>query len=111
MRTLSHRKPSASTALLRRLLLFRLRPRRGSRRWRRGALLFVPLVELLLLLLLVLRVALLYWRSGPYQGMRLLRNWPWFLLLRRPQVPVRRLRITVFVRLRIPVLGPALGRR
>src|ERR1700687_499209 len=84
MRTLSHRKESASTALLVGLLLsLRRRPRRLlSRRGRRrtGALL-MPLVELLLLLLLLLRRALLHRRHLPYQRMRFL--WTGALLLLR----------------------------
>jgi len=109
-------EPSASVALLRRLLLFRLRRPRGSPlRRRSGALLFVPLIELLLLLLLLLRAALLYRRSGPDQGMRLLRSRPHFLLLRWPEISVRRLRIAILLRLSIPILRllhiSVLGRR
>src|ERR1700756_2642694 len=67
-------EPSASTAFwLLRLGLGCARSRPRLRR-RSGALLFVPLIELLFLLLLLLRIALLHRRSGPDQGMRLLRS-------------------------------------
>src|ERR1035438_2455025 len=98
--------PSASTALLGRLLLFRLRSPRGRPgRWRRSGPLLVPLVELLLLLLLFLRAALLHRRSLPDQGMRLLRSRPCLLLLWRMGVAVRRLGIAIVLRLHVPVLG------
>ena len=63
----------------------------------------MPLIELLLLLLLLLRTALLHRRRGADQRMRLLRSRP-FLLLRRPELAVRRL-VAILRLLRIPVLG------
>ena len=85
----------------------------------------MPLVEFLLLLLLLLRGALLHWRSLPYQGMRFL--WSGVLLLLRltkvtvgrPHAIHRPLRISV-LRLRVlvpgvpaplPLIGPRLGLR
>src|ERR1017187_3392770 len=97
--------PSASTALLGRLLLFRLRSPRGRPGRRRSGPLLVPLVELLLLLLLLLRAALLHRRSLPDQGMRLLRSRPCLLLLWRMGVAIRRLGIAILLRLHVPVLG------
>ena len=97
---------SASTAVLR-ALLFRWRrgTRRLARRRRRSRpLLLVPLIELLLLLLFVLRVTLLHRRCRANQGMRLWRSLPHLLLLRRPEVAVRRLGIAILLRLHVSVL-------
>jgi len=69
------------------------------RRWRSRPLL-LPLVELLFLLLLLLRIALLHRRRWLHQRMRLLRRgsrlFPRHRVGRRTKTPVRRLRVAVF---------------
>src|ERR1035437_3995670 len=100
------RKPSASTSLLGWFILLRLRrPRWLPLRWRRGGPLLVPLIELLLLLPLLLRTALLHWRRGPDQWMRFLRCRPYLLRLGWAEVAVGRLGIAILLRLHGPVLG------
>ncbi len=64
----------------------------------------MPLIEFLLLLLLLLRATLLYRRHRANQRMRRLRSRPHLLLLRWPEVAIRRLGSTIFLRLWIPVL-------
>src|SRR5262252_1017178 len=90
MRTLSHLGASASTLVLRGLLLRRTR-RLLARRRRRSRPLFTPLVELLRLLLLLLRRPFLHWRRWTHQRIPL-------LLLRRTKLAVLRSR-TVWCRL------------
>jgi hypothetical protein len=72
----------------------------------------VPLIELLLLLLFLLRVALLHRRRGANQWMRfwrgshlLLRSLPHLLLLRLPEVAIARLGTAILLRLHVSVLG------
>ena len=60
----------------------------------------MPLIELLLLLPLLLRTALLYGRRRPHQRMRFLRNRSRLLRLRWTEIAVRRLRITILLWLR-----------
>src|SRR5579864_665928 len=74
MRTLSHRKASQSTLLLRRLGLWR--PRRWCLPLRRSRsrTLLLPLIKLLRLLLFLLRRSLLHGRSRPHQRVRLRRR-------------------------------------
>ena len=125
MRTLSHRDPSASMALLRGILLsLFLRPRllRSLLRRRRTRSLLVPLVELLLLLPFLLRRPLLYRRRRPHQRMRFPRSGPHLRLrlrilplvclsaiLLRVHIPVFRLRIAVCL-LRVSLLLVRAGR-
>ena len=73
--------------------------RPGLRR-RRSLPLFVPLIELLCLLLLLLWRALLHRRSRTYQRMRLLRS----RLLRLAELAILRLLRTIRLGLRHPVL-------
>jgi len=65
----------------------------------------VPLVELLLLLLFLLRTALLHRGCRPHQRMRLLRTRSALLRLRWTELAVHGLRVAILGHLRVPVFG------
>jgi len=90
--------------LLRRLRLLwrRLRLRLRFRRRRRSTLL-LPLIELLRLLLLLFRTAVLDRRRGPYQRMRLLQR-AGSVFIRARLVCILRLRFRIALRLKRPWL-------
>ena len=65
----------------------------------------MPLIELLLLLPLLLRTALLYGRRRTHQRMRFLWKRSCLFRLRWTELAIRRLRIPILLRLGIPLLG------
>ena len=79
----------------------------------------MPLIELLLLLLLLLRTALLHGRRLPHEWMRLLRSRLYLLRLWWMEFAIRRLSVAILLQLHIivgwsvvrPVVGSVVRRR